>query len=286
MQHVEFFHTEHFLTRYKRTKAAGSLVPFIDFFWETDFDSLWDRYPDGFSDVLFPNTGYTYLINLGTPFVMQVGDHKFDMKADGFLPRSQAIECYHQPGNKLFGIKFHISPVIFEKKINFSEYQSFIFPLSYLVDAGILDKIKKCNSFDERVALLTTYFTQIIEQYSGSRRPIEIVSEILLHCSRNNDYLTSVETFAEKYKVSSRTLQRYFEMATGLSTKNALQIMRIRKATEHLTNDASSFHSKQYGYYDHSHFYKHLRKFLNKGTLKKLQPHLALLNKLHESRQA
>lgn len=281
MQHVEFFHTEHFNQNYQRLKADGAISYFIDFFWETSFDDLWDQYPKGFSDALFPNTGYTYLLNLGTPFVMQVGDKKFEMKTDGFLPRHRAIECFHQPGNKLFGIKFKISPVIFEKKINFSEYREYIFPLSYLMDAGIITKVKKAQSFEERVAILTEYFKNIIEQYSGSFKPIKIVSEILAHCETKRDFITPVEDFAKQYGISSRTLQRYFETATSISTKTAIQIMRIRKATEHLVNDPGTFKSSDYGYYDHSHFYKHLRSFLQKNTLKKLQPHLKLLEKLH-----
>ncbi|MBW0161292.1 MAG: helix-turn-helix domain-containing protein, partial [Sediminibacterium sp.] len=198
-----------------------------------------------------------------------------------FLPRHRAIECFHQKGNKLFGIKFKISPVIFEKKINFSEYREYIFPLSYLMDSGMLSKIKICSSFDERVSILTDYFEKIIDQYSGSLKPIEIVSKILAHCETKRDFITPVEDFAKQYNISSRTLQRYFETATSISTKTAIQIMRIRKATEHLAIDPDTFNSADYGYYDHSHFYKHLKSFLQKNTLKKLQPHLKLLEKLH-----
>lgn len=286
MQHVEFFHTDHFNQNYRRQKADESISYFIDFFWETDFDGLWDQYPKGFSDALFPNTGYTYLLNLGTPFVMQIGDRKFDMKTDGFLPRYRAIECYHQPGNKLFGIKFKISPVIFEKKINLSEYREYIFPLSYLMDVTILSQVKKTGSFEERVNLLTQYFEKIIRQYSGSIRPIQIVSEILAHCENNCNFITPVEDFAKQYAISSRTLQRYFETATSTSTKTAIQIIRIRKATEHLVTNPDSFKSADYGYYDHSHFYKHLKSFLQKNTIKKLQPHLKLLEKLHSKNKA
>ena len=74
VQHVEFYHRDHFELRYHRRKARRSLSHFIDFFWETDFDPLYEQYPDGFSDALFPNIGYTYLINLGTPFRMQLED--------------------------------------------------------------------------------------------------------------------------------------------------------------------------------------------------------------------
>ena len=106
LQHIEFFDTEHFESRYHRVPPPAALAHFIDFFWETDFENLLNEHPAGFSDVLFPNTGYTYLINLGTPYVMQVGEKKIDMKGDGYLPRHQAIECYHRKGNRLLESSF------------------------------------------------------------------------------------------------------------------------------------------------------------------------------------
>jgi AraC-like DNA-binding protein len=282
VQHVEFIHIKHFNDHYHRVKAVAGLSLFIDFFWETDFDHLWKHYPDGFSDVLFPNTGYTYLINLGTPFVMQVADKKFPMKTDGFLPRHKAIECYHKPGNKIFGIKFKTSPVIFEKKINFAEYRESIFPLSYLADAAIIKQIKAAASFAERVTILSDYYTQLLEQYSGSLQPVQIVTEILAESDRKNDFSRTVEELAEKYKISTRTLQRYFETHTGISTKKVLQILRVRKAVELLLESPEKFDLAKFGYYDHSHFYKHLKQFLQKTTVQKLQPHLKLLETLHK----
>ena len=277
MQHVEFFHKEHFQQRYHRVPPPQALAHFIDFFWETDFDSLWESHPKGFSDALFPNIGYTFLINLGTPFVMQLDDKSFDMKGDGFLPRHTSIECYHSPGNKLFGIKFRISPVIFEKKIDFSEYREYIFPLSYLLDRKIIERVKKAGSFEKRVQMLTAYYQDIVEQHSGSLQHVHIVREILDHCFSKNDFTTPIEEFAQLYNISTRTLQRYFETTTGISSKKVIQIMRIRKAASHLASSPGDFHYSIYGYYDHSHFFKHLKKFLSKGTLEHLKPHLRLL---------
>ena len=282
MQHVEFFHTEHFESRYHRITPPASLALFIDFFWETDFDELWKLHPKGFSDALFPNTGYTYLINLANPFIMQVGPRKFEIRSDSFLPRHQAIECYHRPGNKLFGIKFRVSPVIFEKKINFSEYRDYIFPLSYLIDASIVSRVKQADSFKERVSILTGYFQKIVKRYSGSLREVEMVTSILNYCDYRNDFSSSIESFAEQYSISTRTLQRYFEKATSISSKKALQIMRIRKAAAHIAQSPGTFYYSTYGYYDHSHFYKHLRQFLQKDTLKNLQPHLKMLHSLRK----
>ncbi len=283
MQHIEFFHIAHFENNYHRVKPVDELDYFIDFFWETKFDALLHQYPGGFSDALFPNIGYTYLINLGTPFIMQVDEESFEMKTDGFLPRHKAVECYHRVGNCLFGIKFKASPVIFEKKINFSEYKNYIFPLSYLLDQAIINRVKAAGDFETRVTILSLYFQNIVQKHSGSLLPIKIVTEILQQCNSTNTFTTPISTFADQYKISTRTLQRYFESNTSLSSKKALQILRIRKATHHLATSPADFHFSLYGYYDQRHFYKHLKSFLQKSTLQNLQPHLKLLEGLHQA---
>ena len=274
MQHVEILDKEHFDKNYHRVKPARAVAHFIDFYWQTKFDKLWDVYPDGFSDALFPNIGYTYLVNLGTPFVMQVGKKKFDMKTDGFLPRHQSIECFHQAGNCLFGIKFKISPIIFEKKVDFSEYNDAIFPLSYLLEKQVLDNLKQPCSFNERVNLLNSYYGAIVKKFEGSALPISIVSEIIDNCSKTMAFTEPIENMAAKYSISSRTLQRYFEKCTSLSTKKTLQILRIRKAVEQMADDPSNFNFNHYGYYDYSHFYKHLQQFLPRPVLQKLNKDL------------
>lgn len=283
MQHVEFFDTAHFEENYNRKAPAASLENFIDFFWETKFDELLIRHPKGFSDALFPNTGYTYLINLGTPFIMQVGNESFNMRQDSFLPRHKAIECYHRKGNRLFGIKFRISPIIFQKKINFSEYKGYIYPLSYLMNPGLIEQVKSCSSFEDRIHLLNEYFKKIISQHEGSLASVALVKQVMESCDRENSFSKPVEEIAAANNISVRTLQRYFESTTGVSTKHALQIMRIRKAAAHIASSPDTFHFATYGYYDHSHFYKHLKKFLKKETITHITPHMLLLQKLHKA---
>lgn len=274
MQHVEIIDKDHFEKNYHRVKPSRAVSHFIDFYWQTKFDHLWDLHPEGFSDALFPNIGYTYLINLGTPFVMQVGKKKFDMKTDGFLPRHQSIECFHQAGNCLFGIKFKISPIIFEKKVDFSEYNDSIFPLSYLLEKQILNSLKQPCSFNERVNQLNNYYGAIIKKFEGSVLPISIVSEIIDNCSKTMAFTEPIEDMAAKYSISSRTLQRYFEKCTSLSTKKTLQILRIRKAVEQMASEPANFNFNHYGYYDYSHFYKHLQQFLPRQVLHKLNKDL------------
>jgi len=120
MEHLEFIDHHHFEYEYHRKWANGRLARYIDFCWETNFDRLLEVFPAGFTDVLFPNIGYTYLINLGTPFVMQLQKAALQIKNDGFLPRHHYITCHHSVGNKLFGIKFKVCPIVFEKEVDFS----------------------------------------------------------------------------------------------------------------------------------------------------------------------
>jgi AraC-like DNA-binding protein len=108
------------------------------------------------------------------------------------------------------------------------------------------------------------------------------VTEILDTSFRSNQFSVAIEDLASKYGISTRTLQRYFEMTTSISSKKALQIMRIRKAVAHIANSPETFHYSAYDYYDHSHFYKHLKQFLHKNTLVSLKPHLQLLRTLHQ----
>jgi AraC-like DNA-binding protein len=261
VQHIEFLHTEHFDRHYNRIRARRTLRGFIDFFWETDFDALWKQHPKGFSDALFPNVGYTYLINLGTPFTMQLQERLFEIKTDGFLPRHLNMICHHHPGNRIFGIKFLVSPVVFQKKINFFEYREFIFPLAYLIDRVIIEKVRSASTFRERVEIISDYYQEILDRHLDSASWVTTVTETLKQFS-NSSCSLSVESAASAHRISTRTLQRYFEAATGTSCKQAFQMMRIRKAVDHLVDSPGDFSPFEYGYYDHSHFYKHLKSFL------------------------
>jgi AraC-like DNA-binding protein len=281
-RHVEFLNRAHFEQHYDRLAPPATLEHFIDFFWETKFENLWSRYPDGFTDILFPNVGYTYLINLGTPFTMLLDDEPFEVRLDSFLPRNKTLASIHSPGNHIFGIKFKISPVLFEKKLNFSEYRGQIVPLTYLVDKQLIDAVKAAPGFEERAAIATTYYQDILHTNPEPLQAILTVKNILDNCKKSLRFGDSVAQLAAEHNISARTLQRYFDMTTSISGKKALQIMRIRMATAMLAEDPAHFEFTRYGYFDRSHFIKHLKQFLKCHSLTPAKPHLKLLAALHK----
>ncbi len=229
MKHLEFIDGGHFEQNYHRRWAKGSLSKYIDFCWETDFGQLLSKYPEGFSDVLFPNIGYTYLVNLSTPFVMQLADNHYEVKSGGFLPRHRFITCHHSVGNHFFGIKFRVCPVLFQKEVDFSEYKASIFPLAYLVEKQLVDRLKNAASFSSRVSLVFNHYANLVEKHEASLRYVEIVTSILNHFDAASTNDITVEQLATENGISKRTLQRYFQMTTGFSTKPALQTIRMRR---------------------------------------------------------
>ena len=264
MEHLEFINADHFRYNYYRIYATGELAQYIDFCWETDFSKLLKENPKGFADVLFPNIGYTYIINLGTPFTMELEKSSYKVKNEGFIPRHHYVTCHHSEGNQLFGIKFKVCPILFEKHVDFSEYKEQIYPLAYLIERNVMMGVKQSNSFDERVNVVFQHYKKLISKYKKQFNYVHIVTEIIDSCMAKNDFNKPLEELALSYNVSLRTLQRYFNACTSFSSKQALQAMRIRQAVKSFTADPASFSFSDYGYYDYSHFSKHLQQFTGK----------------------
>lgn len=103
------------------------------------------------------------------------------------------------------------------------------------------------------------------------------------HVFKKNDFTISLDEQAAKNTISTRTLQRYFEMCTGTATKEALQLMRIRKAITDLIYSPENFEFNRYGYYDNSHFQKHINQFLEKTTITDFKPSRKVLELLHKN---
>lgn len=262
--HKEFIDNIHFEQYYERHYVTGSLSNYIDYIWTTRFDSLWQQHPHGFTDKLYPNIGYTYLINLGTPYTMFIQNQPFLMKADGFLPRFHTIACKHSVGNQLLGIKFKVSPILLDKKIDFSEYKHAMFSLSYLLPANVIQAIKMATNFTTTVHTIESYFNNLIHQADNN-----IVTTVTqaIQCFESNVYKTiPIQTIANNLAITTKTLQRYFLIAVGIPPKQVYNTIRIRKALQNYLTVNDGFIPSAFGYYDYSHFYKHASTFLQEDA--------------------
>lgn len=272
MEFIEFIHSNHFHKHHHKYYTPDeTLNPFIDFFWETNFDDLWSLYPEGFTDTLFPNIGYTYFINLANPCNIIYKNQSFRISKEAFLPRSHKITCHHCKGNKVFGIKFLASPILLEKKINFLEYQNFIYPLSYLIDQNVLAYIRQAQSFKERIEIASDYFNLIIKRNKLQKNPVFISTEIIKYCKDQKQFNLPLQFFTDYFHLSNKTIHRNFASTTGLTYKQAINLLRIRSALES-QSEKGIIKWEDFGYYDNSHFLKELKKFAG--------PHFLAIKKL------
>lgn len=261
LEHIEFIHNHHFIKNYnKQIPLDETLQLFIEYFWETKFDNLWSTYPEGFSDTLFPNIGYTYFINLKTPCNILFGNKTFHISKEAFLPRDKPLTLQHFKGNKVFGIKFLASPILLEKKINFTEYKNFVYPLTFLIDQNILSGTRYASSFEERIKIVSEYYLNIISLNKLQKNPVFTVTEILHYCKSNRQYNLPLHFFVNHLQISSKSIQRYFASTTGLNYKQAISILRVRAAID-LKRINTKTPSTILGYYDNSHFLKELKSF-------------------------
>ena len=121
--------------------------------------------------------------------------------------------------------------------------------------------MKLAPNFDERVDIISNHYSLLVSKYKGSLKHVDVVTDVLANEEEAN-FTTPVEQLAASHQISMRTLQRYFELATGISCKQALQVMRIRKALTAFIEEPAKFNLHDFGYFDRSHFYKHASQFL------------------------
>lgn len=119
---------------------------------------------------------------------MQLQKDSFEVKNDGFIPSHSYITCHQSFGNRLFGIKFKVCPIVFEKDIDFSEYREFIFPLAYLIDRSIVNKVKSASSFIHRAAIVFENYENLVNKYEGLLKYVNNVTEIVTDCKNKNDF--------------------------------------------------------------------------------------------------
>lgn len=261
MKNVEFFDRDHFEYNFHRRKAIAPLDSYIDFFWETRFEHLWSE-QEHFTDLLFPNVGYTYMINLGTPFGIQLdNDVPMQIRTDAVIPRYRNISTYIKKGNHIFGIKFTISPNLLEKNIDFSEYMNMPHSLAYLINTDTLRTIKSADNFNERVSIATAYYRRLVHQYEAEALQVKMVKNILAEIKATGNWNKTVSEIATQHGVDVRTLQRYFETTTSISTKQAIQMLKIRRAIASYIESPHTFYIESFGFYDRSHFYKQMNAF-------------------------
>lgn len=258
---------------YTFSNACPELADDIEFFSESSIESTQKYIGNAnFSVKMFPSWTPTFYINLGTPYLITVGQqqHRINAKQDILILRDSIVERYNTPSDNIFTVKFH--PGGMEAVLGISQLKCVyrMVDLGAILHNKLLDRIKKPITFAERCELMQNY---LLDQFRKSQQKDHYL-RFVRDCIDNYgslDMQLNTGEMAEKMFVTSKTINRYFNRVVGISPKNYFSVIRARTALTHYVNHKADFTPFDFGYYDMSHFYKEVIRF----TGKKLIEHAA-----------
>ncbi|HTK18432.1 MAG TPA: helix-turn-helix domain-containing protein [Mucilaginibacter sp.] len=258
---------------YTFTEACPELAEHIEFFSESSVEST-QKYigNSNFSVKMFPSWTPTFYINLGAPYVINVGQqqHCINAKQDILILRDSIVERFNIPSDNIFTIKFY--PGGLEAILGISQLKCVdrMVDLGAILPAKLLTQINKPITFIERCELMQNF---LLNSFKG-RQQKDYYLRFVRDCIDNygiSDMQMNTSEIAEKMFVTSKTINRYFNRVVGISPKNYFSVLRARTALTHYVNHKAGFNPYDFGYYDMSHFYKEVVRF----TGKKLIEHAA-----------
>lgn len=134
---------------------------------------------------------------------------------------------------------------------------------------GLHEELLKTKDGVKRLALLNAFFSQHLLGLS----PEQKVQEALIMLNKEE---VCIEEVAKNLLISPRHLSRLFSTYLGLSAKDYLRLLRIRKSTKFMKEKACSLTAIGYesGFFDQSHFikeFKHIVQDSPKNFLKQQQ---------------
>lgn len=268
MVRTEIFQGNHFADNYKFHFPTGIAASFIDCFWESDFMTR-DEQVSGqflFRDRILPSLGSTIAVNLGNSFQMQlVGGKKITVDDNFVYSRHAPILSTHYVGNKVFGMRM-INNILTEK-----------LPVGGLVMKKnilpplITAKLNAAHSFDERCEIMTGYVTEMVERNIRIKEIGKSIISAIRTLELMLDEKLSVKAIAKEVHCSTKTMERAFEKYVWATPKRCFRVIRFRCSINAYTSDPESFSVYEFGYFDHSHFYREVKEFsgFNLGNLKK-----------------
>jgi AraC-like DNA-binding protein len=266
---TEFFNGDHFRKKYKYFIPTGDAASFIECFWETDFGPGEGKNEFIFSDCILPSVGTTILLNLGTPYLLEIGREQLTIDRDVWYSRLATVRSTHFSGNRIFAIRMQSNIFIGQSIYNYLGTGK-VFNVENVLDKLIIQRIKETGSFEKRCEIVLEYLLARISRKQITAHAATSIQEAIFSFNSLLKDRLSVSDVSKEVNCTTKTLGRYFEKYVGAGPKKCFRILRFRKAIEHYAVNASTFSIYDYGYFDYSHFYREVKDFTgcNLGGLK------------------
>lgn len=236
-------------------KAEGTLSPFIDFFWESNYNNHLPR----FSIQTFPRIGSTLLFNIKGQFTFKKREFEFTNNEHIYYLRDAMIETTHTADSKLFGIQFKINlPLLITNRSLYSA--NGIYPANQLFNPEFITSIVEAPGFANKIELIEKYFNSRLTKKIEARG--DIINSIIID-QKENQIPRNFNPVSKEIPCSAKTIERYFKKCTGLAPQKAIRLINTRLALCKKIQQPKTFDPFEYGFYDSSHFYKAVKKLIS-----------------------
>ena len=165
----------------------------------------------------------------------------------------------------MLGVRFfpHTAACFFDEPISIFNDQILDFNEIAGTPARLLyDRLLCFNSIKERLELVEQFLLTRLLTFEHRFGRIKMVGSILKDIGQN-DFLENINSFAARYGLSSRYLQKIFIAYSGLGPNLFSKIARFQKSLHLVTQKDVSLTTIAYqcGYFDQSHFIKDFKFF-------------------------
>lgn len=239
------------------------LADYIEFFSESSFEATHAYTGNaGFTVKMFPSWTPTFWFTLGSSYQLKTDQKQFEIAAgtDILILRDCIVERMNQPTDHIFTIKFFPGGLEAIFDVGQPGMQKQVIDLRNILPLSLIQQVRELNSFEERLKLLQHFFLGQMRKKKSRDHYISFVRETIA-CYENGQLQYNVNELSARLFTTSKTINRYFKRVIGTSPKDYFNILRARTALTAWTAHKKKFLPTDFGYYDHSHFYKEMNRF-------------------------
>ena len=241
----------------------NELADYIEFFSESSAQETYHYVANNqFTIRMFPSWTPTFYINLGEPYRLTVGPTQYliNKSTDVLILRNNIVERHNLPTDHIFTVKFFPGGLEAILGINQVQLVDQVVNLATILPITLICRIKQLTDFEERTELLQDFFLSQFNSRKKSDHYRQFVTSTIGTFDASGMALNTGQ-LAERMFLTSKTINRYFHRVVGTPPKQFFTTLRARTALLNYVANKDRFTPDDYGYYDMSHFYKHVVKF-------------------------
>jgi AraC-like DNA-binding protein len=172
--------------------------------------------------------------------------------------RTSAVRIIHEPGTKLFGIRFKPYGLRCVINVRLCEMNGLSCPLERYFrksDTEEMRFILNSDNINKKLLVVQKILTKHFQALPVKTKIIDIIGYI------NINHGCSIPDLAKKFSMSTSSLEKLFSSYIGISAKNYMKIIRLNKSVRYYKKQSKYYPNLtstgiEAEFYDQSHFIK------------------------------